>query len=101
MKIISYSHRVVTPMCISLDLRRIWPDEVYVDGVYHHTRPSRVICMTSMYVYLEYMVILILYATMIVLYKILKNMYSFDSFEKNSHSKDLEYLNISTSTYSN
>ena len=85
-------------MCISLDLGRIWPDEVYVDRVYHHTRPSMVLCMTSMYVYLEYMVILILYATIIVLYNILKNMYS---FQKNSHSKDLEYLNISMSTYSN
>ena len=62
-EIIFYSQGVVTPMCISLDLRRIWPDEVYVDGVYYHTRPSRVLCMTSMYVYLEYMVILILYAT--------------------------------------
>ena len=59
-------------MCISLDLERIWPDEVYVDGVYHHTRPSRVLCMISIYVYLEYIVILILYATIIVLYNILK-----------------------------
>ena len=100
-KIIFYLQGVITPMCISLDLGRIWPDEVYVDGVYNHTRPSRVLCMSSMQVYLEYMVILILYATMIVLYKILKNMYSFDSFEKNSHSKDLEYLNMSISTYSN
>ena len=62
-------------MCISLDLWRIWADEVYIDGVYYYTRPSRaVLCMTSMYVYLEYMVILILYATIIVLYNILKNM---------------------------
>ena len=67
-------------MCISLDLGRIWPDKVCVDGVYHHTRPSRVLCMTSMYVYLVYMVILILYATIIVLYNILKNMCSFDFF---------------------
>ena len=59
-------------MCISLDLGRIWTDKVYIDGVYHHTRPSRILCMTSMYVYLEYMVILILYATIIVLYNILK-----------------------------
>ena len=73
MKIIFYSQGVVTPMCISLDLWRIWPDEVYVDRVYHHTRPTRVLCMTSMYVYLEYMVILILYA--------IKNMCSFE--EKN------------------
>ena len=65
-------------MCISLDLGRIWPDEVYVNGVYHHTRLSRVLCMTSMYVYLEYMIILILYATIIVLYNILKNMCSFE-----------------------
>ena len=49
-----------------------------LDGVYHRTRPSRVLCMTSMYVYLEYMVILILYATIIVLYNILKNMCSFE-----------------------
>ena len=69
-----------TPMCISLDLGCIWPDEVYVDEVYHHTRPSRILCMTSMYVYLEYMVILILYATIIVLYNILKNMCSFEFF---------------------
>ena len=69
-----------------------------LDGVYHRTRPSRVLCMTSMYVYLEYMVILILYATIIVLYNILKIC---ALFEKNSHSKDLEYLNISMSTYSN
>ena len=77
MEIIFYSQGVVTSMYISLDLGCIWPDEVYVDGVYHHTRPSRVLCMTSMYVYLEYMVILILYATIIVLYNILKNMCSF------------------------
>jgi hypothetical protein len=31
-----------TPMCISLDLGHIWPDEVYVDRVYGHTKPSRV-----------------------------------------------------------
>jgi len=73
-EIISYSQGVVTPMCISLDLRRIWPDEVYVDGVYHRTKPSVVLCKISMYVYLEYMVIFILYATIIVLYNILKNM---------------------------
>ena len=71
-EIISYSQGVVTLMCISLDLGCIWPDEVYVDEVYHHTRLSRVLCMTSMYAYLEYMVILILYATIIVLYNILK-----------------------------
>ena len=33
---------------------------------------------TSMYVYLDYMIILILYATIIVLYNILKNMCSFE-----------------------
>ena len=52
---------------ISLDLWRTWPDEVYVDEVYHHTRPSRVLYMTSMYIYLEYMVILILYATISII----------------------------------
>ena len=63
-------------MCISLDLGRIWPDEVYVDGVYHHTRPSRVLCMTNMYVYLECTIILILYTIIIVLYNIFKNICS-------------------------
>ena len=53
MEIISYSQGIVTPMCISLDLGRIWPDEVYVNRVYHHTRPSKVQCMTSMYVYIR------------------------------------------------
>ena len=84
-------------MCISLDLGCVWPDVVYVDEVYHRTRPSRVLCITSMYVYSEYMVILILYATIIVLYNILKSMCSL----KKSRSKDLEYLNISMATYSN
>ena len=78
MEIIFYYEGVVTPMCISLDLGYIWPDEVYVNGVYHHTRPSMVLCMTNMYVYLEYMVILILYATIVTLYNILKNMCSFE-----------------------
>jgi hypothetical protein len=54
-------------MCIFLDLECIWPDEVYVDEVYDHTRPSIVVYMTSMQVYIEYMVILILYTTVIVL----------------------------------
>jgi len=27
-EIIIYSQRVVTPMCISLDLKRIWPNKV-------------------------------------------------------------------------
>jgi hypothetical protein len=85
-------------MCIFLDLGHIWLNEEYVDGVYHHTRPSRVLCISSMQVYLEYMVILILYTTVIVLNNILKNM---GSFEKFSRSKDLEYLDMSMSTYSN
>ena len=52
------------------------------------------VCMISMYVYLEYMVILILYATIIVLVlnNILKYMGSCENF---SHSKDMEYLNMS------
>ena len=78
MEIIYYLHGVVTLMCISLDLWRIWTDEVYVDGIYHHTRPSMVLCMTNIYVYLEYIVILILYATITILYNILKNMCSFE-----------------------
>ena len=49
-EIISYSHGVVTPMCISLDLGRIWTDKVYIDGVYHHTRPTRVLCMYDKFV---------------------------------------------------
>jgi hypothetical protein len=65
---------------------------VCVDGVYNHTRPSRVLCMSSLHVYLVYMVILILYTTVIVLNNILKNMGSFKNF---SHSKDREYLNMS------
>jgi hypothetical protein len=53
-------------MCISLDLRCIWPDKVYVDEVYDHTRQPRVVyvCL-SMQVYIEYMVILILYTTIV------------------------------------
>jgi hypothetical protein len=39
----------------------IWPDEVYVDEIYDHTRPSTVVYMSSMQVYVEYMVILIIY----------------------------------------
>ena len=53
-------------MCISLNLGCIWNDEVYVGGVYDHTKPSRVVCMSSMQVYIEYMVILILYSTAMV-----------------------------------
>jgi hypothetical protein len=47
-------------MCISLDLKRIWPDEVYVDEVYDHTKPCKVVYMLSMHAYIEYMVILII-----------------------------------------
>ena len=59
---------VVTPMSISLDLGCIWPDEVYVDEVYDHTRPSRLVCISSMhvYVYIEYVVILILYTIVVI-----------------------------------
>jgi hypothetical protein len=85
-------------MCIYLDLGRIWPYKVYVDRVYHHTRPSKILRMSSIRAYLEYMVILILYATVIVLNNILGNMGCFENF---SHSKDLEYLNMSISTYLN
>ena len=53
-------------MCISLDLGHIWPDKVYVDGVYDHTKPSKVVYMSSMQVYIEYMVIFILYSTTVV-----------------------------------
>jgi len=38
-------------MCISLDLGRIWPDEVYVDEVYDHTEPSKVVYMLSIHAY--------------------------------------------------
>ena len=43
--------------------------DVYVDGAYNHTRPSRIVYISSMhvYVYIEYVVILILYTTIIVL----------------------------------
>jgi len=34
-------------MCISLGLWRIWPDKVYVDEVYDHTKSSKVVCMLS------------------------------------------------------
>jgi len=52
-------------MCISLDLWRIWPEEVYVDEVYDHTKPSKVVYMLSMHAYIEYMVILIIYTTIV------------------------------------
>ena len=34
---------------------------MYIDKVYDHTGPSRVIYMLSMHAYIEYMVILIVY----------------------------------------
>ena len=34
---------------------------MYIDEVYDHTRPSRVICMLSMHAYIEYIVILMIY----------------------------------------
>jgi len=71
-------------MCISLDLGRIWPDEVYVDEVYDHTKPSKVVCLLSMHAYIEYVVILIIYTTVVAIRNILKNM---NSFEKFSHGK--------------
>jgi len=57
--------RVITLMYISLDLRCIWPDEVYIDEVYDHSRP-RVICMLSMHTHIEYVVILTIYSTVVV-----------------------------------
>jgi len=53
-------------MCISLDLERIWLDEVYADGVYDHTKPSEVVYMLSMHAYIEYVVIFIIYTTVMV-----------------------------------
>jgi len=47
-----YSLGVVTPMCVSLDLRYIWSNEVYVDVVYDHTKSSRIVCISSMQVYM-------------------------------------------------
>ena len=38
---------------------------MYVDEVYDHTRPFRVICMLSMHAYIEYAVILIIYTTVV------------------------------------
>jgi hypothetical protein len=52
-------------MFISLDLEYIWPNEVYIHEVYDYTGPSIVVCMSSMQVYVEYMVILILYTTVV------------------------------------
>ena len=39
---------------------------MYVNEVYDHTRPSKIICMLSMYAYIEYAVILIIYTTVVV-----------------------------------
>ena len=64
-EIIFYSQAIVTPMYISIDLGHIWPNEVYVDGVCDHTKPSRIVCTSSMQV-IEYMVILILYSTTVI-----------------------------------
>jgi hypothetical protein len=61
-------------MFISLDLEYIWSNEVYVHEVYDHTRPSMVVCKSSMQVYVEYMVILILYTTIVNFSNILKSM---------------------------
>jgi hypothetical protein len=54
-------------MCIYLDLGCIWLGEVYVNRVYDHSRLSRVGCMSSMQVYIEYMIILILYTIIMIL----------------------------------
>ena len=53
-------------MCISLNLGRIWPDEVYIDEVYNHTKPSKVVYILSMYAYIEYVVIFIIYSTVVI-----------------------------------
>jgi hypothetical protein len=66
MEIISYPEGVI-PMCIYLDLGCICSDQVYVNGVYDYARPSRVVCTSSMQVYIEYIVILILYTNIMVL----------------------------------
>jgi len=34
---------------------------MYIDEVYDHTRPFKVICMLSMHIYIEYVVIFIVY----------------------------------------
>jgi hypothetical protein len=57
---------IVTPICISLDLGRIWPDEVYVDEVYDRTKLFMIIYMSSIQEYIEFIVILILYSTVVV-----------------------------------
>jgi hypothetical protein len=52
-------------MGVSLDLEYIWPKKLYVHEVYDHTRPFMVVCMSSMQVYVEYVVILILYTIVV------------------------------------
>jgi hypothetical protein len=49
MEIISYSQGVVTSMFISLDLEYIWPNKVYIHGVYDHTRSYMVVCQVCKY----------------------------------------------------
>ena len=53
-------------MCVSLDLRYIWSNEVYINVAYDHTKSSKVTCISSMQVYMKYMVILILYSTAVI-----------------------------------
>lgn len=48
-----------TLICVSQDLCCIWCDEVYVHGECGHTRPSEIVYMSSMKVYIEYVVIII------------------------------------------
>jgi hypothetical protein len=40
-------------MSISQDLGRIWLNEVFVDRVYDHTRPSTIVYISSMQVYIH------------------------------------------------
>jgi len=49
----------------SLDLGCIWPDEVYVDEVYDHTKQSKIVYMLSMHAYINYVVVLIIYTTIV------------------------------------
>jgi hypothetical protein len=67
-------------MCVSQDLECIWPDEMYVHGVCDHIRLSGVLCMSGMQVCIEYVDILILDTTTMVLYQYTKNVGSFESF---------------------
>jgi len=39
---------------------------MYIDEIYDHTRSFRVICMLSMHEYIEYVVILIIYTTIVI-----------------------------------